>query len=104
MRNAFAFAVQARPYPHLWPDRFISGVAPISITARYFSASLPIPSHDGRPAIQRLTSPANDGFHRRLSDMARSFEGQRDFNPPEQRAAQRTLQASPPAIPSVPSL
>ena len=67
--NAFAPIVRARPCPtfgrpvHLrgGPHRLRPGTSP---------HALRIPSHDGHPALRRLTPPANDGFNRRLLDMA----------------------------------
>ncbi len=114
--NAFAFIVQARPCPtfgrpvHLrgGPHRLQPGTSP---------HALRIPPHDGHPALRRtaerwlqvrlgcfrlslscpfrllhtfhLLRPAR--HYPRVWIWRSSFERQRDFNPPEQRAAQRTL-------------
>jgi hypothetical protein len=98
-------------------DRFILGIAP-SITARYFSASpsdstsrwTPCPpeyherwlqvrlgcvqlslSCPFRPLHTFRLSPASEAANPASWIWRSSFERQRDFNPPEQRAAQRTL-------------
>ena len=117
--NAFAFIVQARPCPtfgrpvHRWggPHRLRPGASP---------QALRIPPCDGHPALRRLTGhgfrsalacvrlslscpfrllhtfhllrPAR--HYPRVQIWRSSFERQRDFNPPEQRAAQRTLWTS----------
>jgi len=114
--NAFAFIVQARPCPtfgrpvHLrgGPHRLQPGTSP---------HALRIPPHDGHPALRVLRSGGSRSalvcfrlspscafrhlhtFH--SSRPARhyprfwirhsSFERRRDLNPPDQRAAQRTL-------------
>ena len=87
--NAFASIVQARPCPPL-ADRFIFGAAPIDygpvLLRRPFGFHLAmdtLPSGGLRP---RPTT-----HYRRLWIWRPSFEHQRDFNPPEQRAAQHTL-------------
>ena len=119
--NAFASIVQARPCPtfgrpvHLrgGPHRLQPGTSP---------HALRIPPHDGHPALRRTaeggfrSALAVSGFRLRArlgfsipSSLLRparhyprfwiwrsSFERQRDFNPPDQRAAQRTLRAHPP--------
>ena len=103
-----------------WADRFISGITP-SITARHFSAgpsdSILRYSLDGHPALR---STASGGFRSVLAVSSFRFcarldlsipsafsgqrgitpacwiwrpssERQRDFNPPEQRAAQHAV-------------
>ena len=119
--NAFAFIVQARPCPtfgrpvHPWgsPHRLRPGTSP---------HTLRIPPHNGHPVLR---SPARSGFRSTLAvssfrlrarlgfSIPAPFSGQRgitpaswiqrpsfgrrrDFNPPEQCAARRTLRASPP--------
>jgi hypothetical protein len=120
MRYAFAFIVQARPCPtfgrpvHLWggPYRLQPGTSP---------HALRIPPRDGHPALRELRVVAPDppwlcpafrlrarlGFsipsshsrparhYPRVRIWRSSSERQRDFNPPEQCAAQRTLWRSP---------
>src|SRR5215471_4568794 len=119
--NAFAFIVQARPCPTLLADRFISGSPPL-ITARYFSSCpsdstsrwTPWPPENCEDRLQvRLGCvPLSPSCPFRLLHTSSSFrparhyprvwiwrsssERQRDFNPPEQRAAQRTLRTPPP--------
>ena len=118
--NAFAFIVQARPCPTFGrpvhrrgsPHRLQPGTSP---------HALRIPPRDGHPALRKAartgsrSALAVSGFHLRarlgFSIPASSFrparhyprvriwrsssERQRDFNPPEQRAAQRTLPVRP---------
>lgn len=87
--NAFASIVQARPYPtfgrpvHLrgGPHRLQPGTSP---------HALRIPPHGGHPALRVLLSrPAR--HYSRFWIWQPSSDCQRDFNPPELRAAQRTL-------------
>src|SRR5215471_17453360 len=75
-------------------DRFIFGVAPID----YGPVLLRMPfgfhlTMDTLPSGESLLRPTT--HYCRLWIWRPSFERQRDFNPPEQRAAQRTLLASP---------
>ena len=77
-------------------DRFIFGVAPIDYGPVLLR--MPFGFH-----LTMDTLPSGDSLLRPTTVLAavswiwrHSFERQRDFNPPEQRAAQRTLQASPP--------
>jgi hypothetical protein len=116
MRNAFVSEVQTRPCPtfgrpvHLedGPHRLRPGTSP---------HALRIPPRDGHPALRSTTSGGfrsvlavssfrlrarldvsiPSAFSGQRGDEPRfwiwrpSFERQRDFNPPEQRAAQRAL-------------
>jgi hypothetical protein len=118
--NAFAFIVQARPCPtfgrpvHLrgGPHRLQPGTSP---------HALRIPPRDGHPALRELRSGGSRSalvcfrlspscpfrplhtFHSsrparnypRFWIRRSSFERRRDLNPPDQRAAQRTLRAHP---------
>ena len=123
--NAFAFIVQARPCPTFGrpvhrrgsPHRLRPGTSP---------HALRIPPRDGHPALRRT---AGGGFRSALACVrlspscpfrllhtfhllrpARHYprvwiwrsssERQRDFNPPEQRAAQRTLRVGPSQCPA----
>src|SRR6266446_7154516 len=75
-------------------DRFIFGVAPID----YGPVVLLMPfgfhlAMDTLPSEGLLLRPTT--HYRRLWIWHPSFECQRDFNPPEQRAAQHTLQGCP---------
>jgi hypothetical protein len=116
--NAFVSEVQTRPCPTFGRPVHL-GLSP-SITARYFSSCpsdstsrwTPCPPEYIKRWLQvRLgcvqLSPSCP-FRRlhtfrflrparliTLLDMTPSFERQRDFNPPEQRAAQRTLLVMP---------
>src|SRR6266496_1004157 len=117
--NAFAFIVQARPCPtfgrpvHLrgGPHRLQPGTSP---------HALRIPPRDGHPALRELRSGGSRSalvcfrlspscpfrplhtFHSsrparnypRFWIRRSSFERRRDLNPPDQRAAQRTLRPS----------
>lgn len=87
--NAFASIVQARPCPtfgrpvHLrgGPHRLRPGTSP---------HALRIPSRDGHPAFRKKNfRPAR--HYSRFWIRCSSSEHRRDFNPPEQCAAQRTL-------------
>ena len=103
--------------PHLWPTGSSLGWPP-SITARSSPQALRIPPCDGHPALRSARwlqvrlgrirlSPSCPGrrlhtfrslrparHYPRLWIWRSSFERQRDFNPPEPRAAQHTLSAS----------
>src|SRR5215469_910514 len=71
-------------------DRFIFGVAPIDYSPLLLL--MPFGFHlamDNLPSGESLLRPTT--HYRRLWIWRPSFERQRDFNPPEQRAAQRTL-------------
>src|SRR5499427_10863407 len=77
-------------------DRFIFGVAPIDYGPVLLR--MPFGFH-----LTMDTLPSGDSLLRPTTVLAAvswiwrpSFERQRAFNPPEQRAAQRTLLASPP--------
>ena len=89
--NAFASIVQARPCPTFGrpvhrrgsPHRLRPGTSP---------HALRIPSHDGHPALRRtyfVLRPASR--YSRFWIWHPSSGRQRDFNPPEQCAAQRTI-------------
>jgi hypothetical protein len=104
-------------------DRFISG-SPPSITARYFSSCpsdstsrwtpCPPESCEDRLQVRLGCVPLSPSCPFRLLHTSSSFrparhyprvwiwrsssERQGDFNPPEQRAAQRTLRGSPPLL------
>jgi hypothetical protein len=106
--------------PHLWPTGLSSGQPP-SITARYFSSCpsdstsrwTPCPPENrwllasGPPWLVSgfrfrarlgfsIPSPLRPARHYpRVRIWRSSSERQRDFNPPEQRAAQRTLRTPP---------
>jgi hypothetical protein len=107
-----------------WADRFILGITP-SITARCFSAGpsdstsrwTPCPPKYSKRRLQvglgciRLSpscpfrllhtfrfSPASEAVNPASWIWRPSSERQRDFNPPEQRAAQRAPPVSRPAI------
>jgi hypothetical protein len=81
--------------PHLWPTGSSSGWPP-SITARYFSSCPSDSISRWTPCPPKDCSSGRRRRYRRLWIWRPSFERQRDFNPPEQRAAQRTLLAPPP--------
>ena len=119
--NAFASIVQARPCPTFGrpvhhrgsPHRLRPGTSP---------HALRIPPRDGHPALRRTASGGSRSalacvrlspscpfrllhtflllrparHYPRVRIWRSSSERQRDFNPPEQRAAQRTLRAVPP--------
>ncbi len=117
--NAFAFIVQARPLSHLWPTGSSRG-GPHRLQPGTSPHALRIPPHDGHPALRRtagygfrsalarvwlsLSCPFRLLHTFRLLRPARHYprvriwrsssERQGDFNPPEQRAAQRTLRTS----------
>src|SRR5215472_16519770 len=83
-------------------DRFIFGVAPID----YGPVLLLMPfgfhlTMDTLPSGESLLRPTT--HYCRLWIWRPSFERQRDFNPPEQRAAQRTLWGRKTAPISVPA-
>jgi hypothetical protein len=120
--NAFAPIVRARPCPTFGRPVHPRGGSPL-ITARYFSAYpsdstsrwTPCPPESCLERLQvhlgcfqlslscpfrllhtlSLLRPARR--YSRLWIQRSSFERQRDFNPPEQRAAQHALQADPPS-------
>src|SRR5215467_3419830 len=76
-------------------DRFIFGVAPIDYGPLLLL--MPFGFHltmDTLPSGESLLRPTT--HYCRLWIWRPSFERQRDFNPPEQRAAQRTVRTSPP--------
>jgi len=77
--------------PHLWPTGS-SWVSP-SIAARYFSScpSDPTSRWTPCPPEYRERPSGQRGYEPRFWIWHPSFERQRDFNPPEQRAAQRAL-------------
>src|SRR5215471_5976446 len=90
MSNAFAPIVRARPCPifgrpvHLW-------VAP-RLRPDTSPQTLRIPDRSGHPVLQTPSS----GQRGITPVFGSSFEHRRDFNPPDSRAAQRTLRGSPP--------
>src|SRR5215472_4874155 len=87
--NAFASIVQARPCPTFGRPVHLRG-SPHRLQPATSPHALQIPPCDGHPALRSIASPADDALL--PSWIWRpSFERQRDFNPPEQRAAQRTL-------------
>jgi len=114
--NAFAFIVQARPCPTLGRPVHLRG-GPHRLQPGTSPHALRIPPHDGHPALRRtagdgsrsalacfrlslscpfrllhtchLLRPAR--HYPRVRIQRSSFERRRDFNPPEQCAAQRTL-------------
>src|SRR6266508_1615027 len=124
--NAFAFIVQARPYPTFGRPVHLRG-SPHRLQPGTSPHALRIPPRDGHPGAKAKNPPGNcgaaapgppwsvSGFRLRArlglsipsspSRPARnyprfrirhsSFERRRDFNPPEQRAAQRTLRTPP---------
>jgi len=113
---AFAFIVQARPCPTFGRPVHLRG-SPHRLQPGTSPHALRIPPHDGHPALRELRSGGSRSalvcfrlspscpfrplhtFH--SSRPARNYprfwirrsssERQRDFNPPDQRAAQRTL-------------
>lgn len=114
--NAFAFIVQARPCPTFGRPVHLRG-SPHRLRPGTSPHALPIPPHDGHPALRRT---AGDGFRSALARFQLSLscpfrllhtfhllrparhyprvriwrsssERQRDFNPPKRCAAQRTL-------------
>src|SRR5258707_10445322 len=116
MSNAFASILQARPFPAFGRPVHLRG-SPHRLRPGTSPHALGIPPRDGHPALRELRS---GGFRSALicirlspscpfrllhtfhsSRPARhyprfwiwrsSFERQRDLNPPEQRAAQRTI-------------
>jgi hypothetical protein len=126
--NAFRPLVRARPCPTFGRPVHHRGGSPL-ITARYFfaypsdstSRGTPCPPEPCREWLQvhlgcfrlSLTCPfrllhtfpfsGQRGITPTFGYGAPHFEHRRDFNPPEQRAAQRTLLAPPPPsrLPSI---
>ena len=118
--NAFAFIVQARPCPTFGRPVHLRG-SPHRLRPGTSPHALRIPPHDGHPALRELQSGGSRSalvcfrlspscpfrplhtFHSsrparhypRVRIRRSSFERRRDLNPPEQRAAQRTLRPSP---------
>ena len=114
--NAFAFIVQARPFPTFGRPVHLRG-SPHRLQPGTSSHALRIPPRDGHPALRKTAGigsrstlavssfrlRARLGFsipassfrparhYPRVRIWRSSFERQRDFNPPDQRAAQRTL-------------
>ena len=92
--NAFAFVAQARPIPP-WADRFIIGVTPIDygpgLLLMLFRFHLTMDTLPSGVLPIALRPARNDP---RFRIWRPSSGRQRDFNPPEQRAAQHTLQGS----------
>jgi hypothetical protein len=120
MRNAFASIMQARPCPTFGRPVRLQG-SPHRLQPGTSPHALRIPPHDGHPALR---STANGGFRSTLACFQLSLscpcrllhtflslrparhyprfqirrsssERRRDFNPPEQRAAQHTLLRHP---------
>ena len=85
---AFAIILQARPCPVFgrpvrhWgrPHRLRPGASPHALRT---------PPHDGRPALPAHAGPAR--HYPRFRIWLSPSENQRDFNPPDQCAAPRTL-------------
>ena len=118
--NAFAYIVQARPCPTFGRPVHLRG-SPHRLQPGTSPHALRIPPRDGHPALRVLRSGGSRSalvcfrlspscpcrpLHTFLSSRpARNYprfwiqrsssERRRDFNPPEQRAAQRTLWPSP---------
>ena len=118
--NAFAFIVQARPCPAFGRPVHLRG-SPHRLQPGTSPHALRIPPHDGHPAFRELRSGGSRSalvcfrlspscpfrplhtFHSsrparhypRFWIQRSSFERRRDLNPPDQRAAQRTLCRSP---------
>ena len=91
--NAFASVVQARPYPTFGrPVR--QRMAP-STTARHFSTNPSDPTSRWTPCPPKL-SPRPARHCPRFWIWLPPSESQRDSNPPDQCAAQHTLQTHPP--------
>ncbi len=98
--NAFASIVQARPDPP-WADRFIIGVAPIDYGPGLLLR--PFGFHLAMDTLPSGVLPRSSTFFPLSLRPARNYPRfwiwrpssgrQRDFNPPEQRAAQHTLWA-----------
>jgi hypothetical protein len=114
--NAFAFIVQARPCPTFGRPVHLRG-SPHRLQPGTSPHALRIPPRDGHPALRELRSGGSRSalvcfrlspscpfrplhtFHSsrparhypRFWIRRSSFERQRDLNPPDQRAAQRTL-------------
>ena len=102
-------------------DQFLFGVSPHRLQPGTSPHALRIPPHDGHPALRELQSGGSRSalvcfrlspscpfrplhtFHSsrparhypRFWIRRSSFERRRDLNPPDQRAAQRTIWASP---------
>jgi hypothetical protein len=118
--NAFAFIVQARPCPTFGRPVHLRG-SPHRLRPGTSPHALRIPPHDGHPALRRTASDGSRSalacfrlslscpfrllptchslrparHYPRVRIQRSSFERRRDFNPPEQCAAQRTLQSGP---------
>jgi len=118
--NAFAYIVQARPCPTFGRPVHLRG-SPHRLQPGTSPHALRIPPRDGHPALRKLRSGGSRSalvcfrlspscpcrpLHTFLSSRpARNYprfrirrsssERRRDFNPPEQRAAQRTLPVRP---------
>ena len=93
--NAFASIVQARPCPTFGRPVHLRG-SPHRLRPGTSPHALRIPPHDGHPALRKtnlVLRPASR--YSRFWIWRPSSERQRDFNPPEQCAAQRTLWRSP---------
>ena len=95
--NAFASIVQARPDPP-WADRFIIGVAPIDygpgLLLRPFGFHLAMDTLPSGVLPRKILSSLRPARNYPRFWIWRPSSGrQRDFNPPEQRAAQHTLWA-----------
>ena len=117
--NAFAPIVRARPDPTFGRPVHLRG-SPHRLQPGTSPHALRIPPHDGHPALRELRSGGSRSalvcfrlspscpfrplhtFHSsrparnypRFRIQRSSFERRRDFNPPEQRAAQRTSSPS----------
>ena len=87
--NAFASIVQARPTP-IFGRPVHHRVAPL-ITARYFSSCPSDSTSRWTPCPPGRIMPRPARNYPRFRIRRSSSERRRDFNPPEQRAAQRTL-------------
>jgi len=88
--NAFASIVQARPCPTFGRPVHLRG-SPHRLRPGTSPHALRIPPHDGHPALRETIPPRPARHYPRFWIRCSSFEHRRDFNPPEQRAAQRTL-------------
>ena len=118
--NAFAFILQARPCPTFGRPVHLRG-SPHRLQPDTSPHALRIPPHDGHPALRVLRSSGSRSalvcfrlspscpfrhlhtFHSsrparhypRFWIRRSSFERRRDLNPPDQRAAQRTVRPPP---------
>jgi len=93
--SAFVSIVQARPCPTFGRPVHLRG-SPHRLRPGSSPHAFRIPSRDGHPALRRINFiPRPARHYPRFWIWPSSSECQKDFNLPEQRAAQHTLRHSP---------